>query len=138
MDMEMNDDTLKEILIEDEQEVLKGKKPRRGCLFRLLVWLILIMMALLAFIFVQQYLLDLEAEAIVKAARTATAIERTSLEEELEVPVASPFGDPITTETPVPTPIPTEDPSQKRTATVAAQLTEVADFQLTVTVQPGD
>lgn len=134
----MNDDTLKEILMEDEHELLKSKKPRRSCFFRLLVWLILIMIALLAFIFVQQYLLDLEAEAIVRAARTATAMERTSLEKEQELQATAPFAEPIPTETAVPTLTPTEDPAQMRTATVAAQLTEVADFQLTVTTQPGN
>jgi len=128
-----DDDTLKEILMEDEKEVLNSQK-KKGCLARFLVLMIFFLVVFLGFIFVQQYLLDLEAEAIVRAARTATAMEKSL--------IVIPTGtievkqEETSAITQTPTPQPTQDPALKRTETIAVQLTDVADFQLTTTVEP--
>jgi hypothetical protein len=128
-----DDDTLKEILMEDEKEVAKSGHGK-GCLPRILFLLILLLLTFLGFIFIQQYLLDLEAEAIVRAARTATAAEKSLIEMTAETPDFQQQLTIETTQTPLPSP--TQDPALDRTATVAVQLTDVAIFQLTVTVEP--
>jgi hypothetical protein len=136
MNIDANDDTMKEILMDDEELVLNGGKKKRGCFFRSLVVLIVLLAGLLGFIFFQQYLLDLEAEAIVSAARTATALVMPVESKGVEPPGVELPADPIATKTPLPAPTATEDPAFKRTATVEMQLTDVAAFQLTATSQP--
>jgi len=135
MEKEITDETLEEILLEDEKELLKSKKKKKGCLARIIVILIIILVAFLGFIFIQQYLLDLEAQAIVSAARTATAENSQKKEMETESITIEDMAD-VTVETATPSPTATEDPAYKRTATIAVQLTNVACFQLTATVEP--
>lgn len=135
MNNNTNDETLKEIL-KEEEKAAENPRKKRGCFFRSLVFLIILLVGILAFVFIQQYFLDLEAQAIVSAARTATAQQALSgnmAEEEKgaeEVEVVDP------TETPLPSPTATDDPAFERTATIAVQLTEVAAFQLTATANP--
>ena len=90
----------------------------------------------LGFIFIQQYLLDLEAEAIVRTAKTATAIAKDSIEKGISSEDELPSMSDISADTLTPSETPTPDPAIVRTATVAAQLTKVAEFQLTVTNEP--
>lgn len=133
MDINENDNTIQEILREDEQETKNGKK--KGCLARMLLFLIFILVVFLGFIFVQQYMLDMEAEAIVAAARTSTALA-SEPEKDLAVSTAEIALQPDPTATPAPSETPTRDPSAARTATVAFQLTQVAEFQMTASPQP--
>jgi len=133
MDIEKNDDTMKEILIEDQKENGTGRK-KKSCLTRVLIFSIFLLIIFLGFIFIQQYLLNLEAEAIVRAARTATAMDKAAEEMMDETTETQEQNDPLPTETPTPTP--TEDPLIVRTATVSAQLTDVAAFQQTITPEP--
>lgn len=127
--MNTNNDTIKEILNEDDQEIKNGGKKKRGCFARMLIFFIILLIAFLGFIFVQQYLLDIEAEAIVSAAHTSTALANSSDNEE-EAPAI-----PVKA-TGEPKPTATEDPAFERTATIAVQLTNVAEFQLTITTTP--
>ena len=125
------DKTIKEILEEDQTETKNGGK-KKNCLVRVLIFIILLAVIFFGFIYVQQYLLNLEAEAIVRAVRTATALVNEPLKN----------NDPVfneaqpDTENPVEQPTPTPDPAIVRTATIAAQLTSVAEFQKTVTSVP--
>jgi len=133
MDIEQNDDTMKEILMDDQKAVKKAGK-RKGCLVRFLILMIFLFTVLLGFILIQQYLLDLEAEAIVRAARTATAMEKAVIDAQLEE--AIPATQEAVEFTRTPSPAPTEDSLMMRTATVAAQLTDVAAFQSAITPEP--
>jgi len=88
-------------------------------------WFLLLIVIVLAALYVQQWYLDLEAEALVYARQTASAVvpsAATQVEEKvLEV-----------TETPTQVPpTATIDPNFMYTQTVAAQLTAVAEFQQT-------
>lgn len=126
-----NDETIKEILEEDHVEIKNGGK-KKSCLVRALILIILLIIIFFSFIYVQQYLLDLEAEAIVRAAQTGTALAN---EPSTKISPVSDEAQPDTlnsTEQPTPTP----DLKTERTATVSAQLTSVADFQKTVTSEP--
>ena len=135
MAKENKDETLEEILLDDEKEVKKSEKKKKGCLARIMIVLIILLVAFLGFIFIQQYLLDLEAQAIVSAARTATA--EVSLKKEIESESISVENtEEALVETASPSPTSTEDPAYKRTATISVQLTDVAAFQLTATVEP--
>jgi len=127
------DDTLKEILMEDEKEVSNSGK-KKGCLARFLLLLIFLLVIFLGFIFVQQYLLDLEAEAIVRAARTVTVMEKSLIEITTETTDIQDQETSVFIQTS--TPQPTEDSALKRTATIAAQLTDVAAFQITAAAEP--
>ena len=98
----------------------------------LAISIILLAVIFFGFIYVQQYLLNLEAEAIVSAIRTATALgNEPSIKNDPVFGEAQPD-----TENPVEQPTPTPDPAIVRTATIAAQLTSVAEFQKTVTSTP--
>jgi hypothetical protein len=124
------DNTLKEILEEDKTEV-KKKKRGRGCFLRLLLIVTLLFICVYGFILFRQKLLDLEAQAIISARQTATsaaAIQELTeaVEAQPEIPAAA-IALPDTA---------TPDPLLERTATVAAQLTSVAEFQSSVTPQP--
>ncbi len=135
MDNNPNDATIKEILEEDQTEIKNGGK-KKSCLVRALVFTILLAIIFFGFIYVQQYLLDLEAEAIVRAARTATALvnepstKNDPVSDEAQPDTVSSVEQPTHTETPTP------DSAIVRTATVAAQLTSVAEFQKTITSTP--
>ena len=126
-----NDETIKEILEEDQIEIKNGGK-KKSCLLRAIIFIIMLAVMFFGFIYVQQYLLDMEAEAIVSAARTATALvnepstKNDLISDETQLDAASPVEQPT----------PTPDPAIVRTATIAAQLTSVAEFQKTVTSAP--
>lgn len=130
-----NDETIKEILEEDNMEI-ENRGKKNSCLVRTLFLIITLFVLFFGFIYIQQYLLDLEAKAIVSAARTATEfINETSIKNDVisdEIPIE--ISDSI--ECATPTEIPTPEPAMVRTATIAAQLTGVAEFQKTVTVSP--
>jgi hypothetical protein len=131
MDHNPNDETIKEILEEDHIEIKNGRK-KKSCLMRAIIFIIMLTVIFLGFIYVQQYLLDIEAEAIVRAAQTATAlVNDPSTRKDL----ISDEGQPDAA-IPVEQPTPTPDPAIVRTATIAAQLTSVAEFQKTVTNTP--
>ena len=125
------ENTLKEILEEDKAEVIK-KKRGGGCFLRLLLIITLVFICIYAFILFRQKLLDLEAQAIISARQTATAAaaapggltEVTEVQPEISK-AATAMPEPATT-----------DPMLERTATVAAQLTSVAEFQKSVTPEP--
>ena len=125
------DNTLKEILEEDKAEV-KKKRRGRGCYLRFLLIVTLVFMCVYGFILFRQKLLDLEAQAIIGARQTATAAVSAPVDSS-EAVVAQPETAPdaaalLDTATP--------DPLLERTATVAVQLTSVAEFQSSVTPQP--
>ena len=131
MDHNPNDETIKEILEEDHIEIKNGRK-KKSCLMRAIIFIIMLTVIFLGFIYVQQYLLDIEAEAIVRAVQTATAlVNDPSTRKDL----ISDEGQPDAA-IPVQQPTPTPDPAIVRTATIAAQLTSVAEFQKTVTNTP--
>ena len=136
MEKDKKDEMIKEILKEDELEIKKNGKKRKSCFARVLILLIVLLIAFLAFIFIQQYLLDLEAQAVVSAARTATA--QTEAGADLESHAAPQQGtlEPQVPATAEPSPTATYDPILERTATVAAQLTAVAEFQQSITSEP--
>jgi hypothetical protein len=135
MDNNPNNDTIKDILEEYQTEIKNGGK-KKSCLVRALIFIILLAVIFFGFIYVQQYLLDIEAEAIVRAAQTATSlinepsIKNDPVSNEAQPGVANPVEQPTPSETPTP------DPAIVRTATIAAQLTSVAEFQKTVTSAP--
>jgi len=123
------EETLNEIF---EEDVKVNGKPKRGssCMLRLLILLVLAVVVFMGFIITQQYLLDLEAEAIVSAARTATALQSEGME------TPEPQSDMPESEIAI-----TEDPELMQslathTVIVSAQQTSVAEFQLTTT--PGE
>jgi len=126
-----NDETIEKILEEDHAEIKNGGR-KKSCLVRALIVIILLIVIFFSFIYVQQYLLDLEAEVIVRAAQTGTALAN---EPSTKISPVSDEAQPDTlnsNEQPTPTP----DLKTERTATVSAQLTSVAEFQKTVTSEP--
>ena len=126
-----NDETIKEILEEDQFEI-KNSRKKKSCLVRAIIFIIMLAVIFFGFIYVQQYLLDIEAEVIVRAARTATAsVNNPSTKNDLISDDAQPD-----TASPGEQPTSTPDPAIVRTATIAAQLTSVAEFQKTVTSAP--
>jgi hypothetical protein len=129
MNNEEAENTLKEILEEDKVEV-KKKKRGRGCFLRLLLIVTLIFICAYGFILFRQKLLDMEAQAIIGARQTATAAAVEDLTEAVEAQPEVPAAATALPDTATP------DPLLERTATVAAQLTSVAEFQSSVTPQP--
>ena len=131
MENNQNNETIKEILDEDHTEINNyGKK--KSCLVRALILIILLTVIFFGFIYVQQYLLDLEAEAIVRAAQTVTALAN---EPSTKNGPVSDKAQPDTLNSSE-QPTPTLDLEIERTATVSAQLTSIAEFQKTVTSEP--
>lgn len=114
-----NNSTLDEILEEDI--AAKRKKKSKGCLTRFLLIATLLVLFFFGFLYVTQYLADLEAEARVRAIQTINANPATDLPA-AEEPTQT-IEEAVSTETP--------DVELERTATIAAQLTSVADFQAT-------
>jgi hypothetical protein len=125
------DNTIKEILEEDKAEV-KKKKRGRGCFLRFLIIVTLLFICVYGFILFRQKLLDLEAQAIIYARQTATAVVAVpvSAVEVTEAPAE------ISTTAAANTGTATPDLMHERTATVSAQLTSVAEFQSSVTPEP--
>ena len=84
----------------------------------------------------QQYLLDLEAEAIVSAARTSTSMAQESVNN-LDDVSKEQVNETLTIDQQQTLDgKPTSDPAQERTAIISSQLTSVAEFQKTVTASP--
>lgn len=131
MENNPNDETIKEILEEDHEEIKNGGK-KKSCLVRSLILIILLTVIFFSFIYIQQYLLDLEAEAIVRAAQTSTALANEPSTKNGPVSDEAQPDTLNSAEQPTPTP----DLEIERTATVSAQLTSVAEFQKTVTSEP--
>ena len=123
-------------ILEEEHIDNRKRRRKRGCGFRAFFFIVLLLGLFFGFIYFQQYLLDLEAEAIVSAARTSTSIAQEASNE--------PDGD--SKEQIIDTPTidqqqtgdgkPASDPALERTATISSQLTSVAEFQKTVTAAP--
>ena len=135
MDNQEADITIKEILEEDNVEV-KKKKRGSGCFLRLLIIMTLLFICVYGFILFRQKLLEIEAQAIVSARQTVTAnIAAPGVEADVTEAQPAESASPIGTVTPLPDTA-TPDPMLERTATVAAQLTSIAEFQLTVTQVP--
>ncbi|MHB8806413.1 MAG: hypothetical protein ACYC59_02390 [Anaerolineaceae bacterium] len=101
-------------------QVSKKKKKRHP-----IRWLLFIILVVVAFLYIQQWYLDLEAEAIIYAQQTASGFESISTQDEIEKPLVA-----TQTSTQIP-PTATDDPNLMYTQTVAAQLTNVAEFQQT-------
>jgi len=131
---DITDETLKEILEEDKKQIKRNGR-KKNWFARLLLFLVILFVIGLGFIYVQQYLLDIEAQAIVSAMRTSTAAANMPDEDQSAGPAASP-EEKAAEEEILPTMTPTTDPAFKRTATIAVQLTDVAEFQQTVTREP--
>lgn len=100
--------------------VSKKKKKRHP--FR---WFLLLILLVIAFLYIQQWYLDLEAEAVIYAQQTASEFENPGIQNDLETTLVS-----TQTSTQIP-PTATDDPNLLYTQTVSAQLTNVAEFQQT-------
>jgi len=137
MENNHTDDTLKEILEEDSAVVRRKNKRKKGCFVRFLLLLTLLFVFFYGLIYVVQFLTDLEAEARVRAIVTASAMPgiETDVTEQSQSEITQPSAEetvaPVPTETSAPSTA-TLDADLARTATIAAQLTSVADFQETV------
>ena len=134
-----NDEKIKDILKEDAFEIQHGDKKKKNYVVRFLLFLVIMFIIGLGFIYTQQYLLDMEAKIIVSAVRTKTAIvnkqnEQDKIYIESTEEISAESGNLSDQSTP------TETPSLKiedaRTATIAVQLTNVAEFQQSVTHEP--
>jgi hypothetical protein len=126
MQNKKENETLQEILEEDSIAV-KKKNKKKGCFVRFLLILTLLVLFAYGFLYVTQYLADLEAEARVRAILTASAYPGSS-----ESAVEEATVELVPTETPEPAAA-NSNLDLERTATIAAQLTSVADFQASQT-----
>lgn len=72
MEIDKSDNTIKEILEEDQSQPRKRSRGK-GCLLRLLIIAVLLFVGFYGFILFRQKMLDLEAEAIIQAQQTLTA-----------------------------------------------------------------
>jgi len=88
MNKNASEDTLNEILELDKSETTRAGK-KSGCLIRLLLIATLIFVGFYGFILFRQKLLNLEAEAILRAAQTATEQSQTQLETFIEATVST-------------------------------------------------
>lgn len=127
------DETLQEILEADSTSTRKAK--RKNGFVRFLLILTILVVFFFGFLYVTRYLADMEAEARVRAILTASAYPSSSNGTADEIGL-------IATSTATVEAVPTEtaeimtatpDTDLERTATIAAQLTSVADFQATET-----
>lgn len=119
-----SNNTINEIMDEDRTQIRKHKRGK-GCFLRLLIITVLLFIGFYGFVIFRQKMLDLDAEALIRARQTLTtqagSLEATTLEDSDEIAEGSSAAEP------------TADPLLERTATVEAQLTSVADFQQTTT-----
>ena len=109
----------------EEESLVKSpvsKKKKKRHPFR---WFLLLILLVFAFLYIQQWYLDLEAEAVFYAQQTAIESDVASTQDDVETPLLS-----TQTSTQIP-PTTTDDPNLLYTQTVAAQLTDVAEFQQT-------
>lgn len=115
-------DTMEEL--NAAQGFVGGKKRgRKGCLLALLAGSILLLVSLYGLILYRQRMLDLEAEAYLRAVQTATA--RT------DQPVVEP-----TEAAPLSQPDSAGGDGPALTATMAAELTSMMEFFQTLTPEP--
>ena len=125
MDHERKDIEEQENQFEDESILGAPKsktKKKKNHPFR---WFLLLIVLVIAALYVQQWYLDLEAEALVYARQTASAVAPSATTQAEEKVLEA-------TETPTQVPpTATIDPNFMYTQTVAAQLTAVAEFQQT-------
>jgi len=138
MENNHTDDTLKEILEEDSAVVRRKNKRKKGCFVRFLLILTLLFIFFYGLIYVVQFLTDLEAEARVRAILTVSAMpgNETIMSEQSQLEITQLSAEETVAPAPTETSLPstaTLDADLARTATIAAQLTSVADFQETVT-----
>lgn len=130
--------TLEEIL-EEDSAAIKRKGKRKGCLVRSLLLLTILFLFFFGLLYIVQYTTDLEAEARVSAILTASANANSEVEVSDATPESSvEESNPETVIEAAPTETPeiiteTPDMDLARTATIAAQLTSVAEFQETTT-----
>ncbi|MCD6356104.1 MAG: hypothetical protein J7L66_02365 [Anaerolineaceae bacterium] len=134
-----SDEKIKDILKEDAFEIQHGDKKKKNYVVRFLLFLVIMFIIGLGFIYTQQYLLDLEAKIIVSAVRTKTAIvnkqnEQDKIYIESTEEISAESGNLSDQSTPTETPSPKIEDA--RTATIAVQLTNVAEFQQSVTHEP--
>ena len=126
MENKESDDTIKEILDEDLTQIRKHKRGK-GCFLRLLIIAVLLFVGFYGFILFRQKMLDLEAEALIRARQTLTtqagSQDSAAVEDSADLVEETSASEP------------TADPLLEHTATVEAQLTSVAEFQQTTT--PG-
>jgi hypothetical protein len=123
------DETLQEILEEDSTNVRKTR--RKSPIARILLIITILVVFFFGFLYVTQYLADMEAEARVRAILTVSA-NPANTNENNGVDIATATVEVVPTET-VEIVTATVDPDLERTATIAAQLTSVAEFQATET-----
>jgi len=124
-----NDETLQEIL-EEDNTVVRKSKPKSG-IARILLILTILVIFFFGFLYVTQYLADMEAEARVRGILTASAYPAGMDEGSSEATLAATLEVAPTETAEIVTA--TVDPDLERTATIAAQLTSVAEFQSTET-----
>ncbi len=124
METQEPDNTIKEIL-EDDRTDMRRRKRGKGCLLRLLIIAVLLFIGFYGFIVFRQKMLDMEAEAVVRARQTLSS--QADMQKSVESESAP------ATEVETQSAEPTANPLIERTATVQAQLTSVAEFQLTAT-----
>lgn len=122
MENQESDNTIKEILEEDRTD-MRRRKRGKGCLLRLLIIAVLLFVGFYGFILFRQKMLDIDAEALVHARQTLTS---QAGEQDTAESSSAAESEPQVVE-------PTADPLFERTATIQAQLTSVAEFQLTAT-----
>ena len=119
-----------------EKPTKKPRSPRgKPFLGKLLFFILIVALTMAGFVFVQQTLLDLEAQAQIYAVQTAAAIASPGINSSTPLPptlVSFPTSE-ITptveiTATPLPpSPTATPNPDFMHTATIAAQLTLAAN-----------
>jgi len=121
------ENTIKDSLKEDGAQKPK-RRHRGGVLLRLLIILTLLFIGFYGFILFRQKILDLEAEAIVRARQTLT---RQAGNQELILPVQTQPTESPLLETSTP-----DNLSSNLSATISTQGTAGADFQQTETPAP--
>lgn len=108
--------------LSEEENLIESQASKKRKKRHPLRWFLLLLLIVVAFLYIQQWYLDLEAEAVIYARQTASALETSTAQLEMETQLAA---------TQTPTQIPPSDPNLLYTQTVAAQLTNVAAFQQT-------
>ena len=134
MEHESKESQPEELLQEKKRKTTPSKGTKTAKKKHPFRWFFVFLLIALGALYAQQWFLDLEAEAIIYARQTASVVE-PSLEatqtavEKVVIPSAT------FTATLLPA-TETVDPVMVHTATIAAQLTDVAAFQQTQTPNP--
>jgi hypothetical protein len=116
--------------IAEEESILENPVPKKKKKKRHpMRWFLLLILCVVAFLYAQQWYLDLEAEALTYARQTAGVFESVTAQSAMQKLLEA-------TNTPTqPPPTATEEALLMYTQTVAAQLTNVAEFQQTPAAQ---